>query len=716
MNKLLKILLSIFASVILLIVIAAIALPFLIDPNDFKPEIAAVVKENTGRDLTIDGDIELSIFPWIGISTGKLVLSNAKGFTGKPFAEISESNVKVKLIPLLSKQIEVSRIVLKGLVLNLAKNKQGINNWDDLNHSGNAKKKTPSPKQTSKKAAKKPESGATIPLAALAIGGISIEQAKIVWDDQQQGNHTEINEFTFITDKLVFGEPIGIALSFSIVNKEPELTKSIDFSTDLIINESLDIFKLNKINIESVTTGKEIPGEELIATLLASVSIDLSQQSLNIPELRLNVDNFTLIATINGSQIMDKPSFSGTINIAEFNLATLLKNRAISLPQMQDSTAMNKASTQFSFQSTPDSVKINELLVKLDDTNLNGTINIKNFDNPAYNFDLKIDTLNVDRYLPIEDEASAAKSKKIIKAVSTSAQAVVAVTALFPVETLRKFNANGQISINKLKVNRLSMNGVSFKLKAKKGVINTEQNVKQFYQGSYLGKTSINVQRKTPRLAIDHKLVKVQVEPLIKDKFDASNMTGIVNASVKIKGRGNTEKALKSSLNGNIDFNFKDGIIKGFNIQKMIDQGKSLIGGKALPPSNKNDQTVFSVIKGSARITNGLVSNNDLYAEASKLRVMGKGSANLVSEKIDYSITAKLLKREASATEPEKIKGIPIAINVGGTFSKPTYTLDIVAMLTEKNKEKINATKDKLLKKLDEKLGPGVSDLIKGFF
>ena len=169
-------------------------------------------------------------------------------------------------------------------------------------------------------------------------------------------------------------------------------------------------------------------------------------------------------------------------------------------------------------------------------------------------------------------------------------------------------------------------------------------------------------------------------------------------------------------MNGKVDFNFKDGVIRGFNLQKMIDNGKALLKGGQSPTENKNDQTIFSVISGTANIKKGLISNNDLYAEASKLRVNGKGTAHLVSERMDYTVNAKLLKTIATDTQPEKIDGIPVVIKVGGTFSKPSYTLDITAMLTEKNKEKINKKKDELLKKLDEKLGPGVGDLLKGLF
>jgi len=224
------------------------------------------------------------------------------------------------------------------------------------------------------------------------------------------------------------------------------------------------------------------------------------------------------------------------------------------------------------------------------------------------------------------------------------------------------------------------------------------------------------VQNKTPSLALNEKLSKVQIEPLLKDMQGEARMTGEVNAKAQIQGRGNTEAALKSTLNGNIDFHFKEGVIRGFNLQKMIDNGKALIEGQPLPTENKNDQTVFSSITGTAQIKNGLVNNNDLYADASKLKVKGKGTANLVSEKLDYTVNAKLLKRKATETEPEKIKGIPIIVDIGGTFSKPSYKLNLALMLAEKNKEKINKEKDKLLESVDKKLGKDVGDLLRGLF
>ncbi|MEE8482501.1 MAG: AsmA family protein, partial [Acidiferrobacterales bacterium] len=88
MKKTIKII-SVSVGVVLLLVVAiAIALPFVVDPNDYKPEIAQAVKQRTGRVLDFKGDITLSVFPWIGLELGETRLSNARGFGNKPFAKV----------------------------------------------------------------------------------------------------------------------------------------------------------------------------------------------------------------------------------------------------------------------------------------------------------------------------------------------------------------------------------------------------------------------------------------------------------------------------------------------------------------------------------------------------------------------------------------------------------------------------------------------------
>ncbi len=707
MGKLLKILLTVIASLVLLNVIAIVVLPFIIDPNDFKPQIQTVVKDNLGRELTIEGDLQLSVFPWIGVSTGKLSLSNAEGFNNKPFAEIQESDIKVKLVPLFSKQIEVSRIVLKGLALNLAKNKQGVGNWEDL-ASTKEEKAEPAEEKVKDSGA----SDSTKALAALAIGGISIEAANIVWDDQQAGKYLEIKDFNLLTDELAFDEPMGIDLSLSLINKEPQLTEKIALKTDLIINQSLNAINLKTLRLDSESQGKSIPGGELRATLKADVGIDLAQQTMAIDGLKLNTGDLNVSADIKGSHIKDQPVLTGPVSIAEFNLVKFLKQLSVDIPEMQDGNAMSKVAVNFNLQATDHSASLRDLTIGLDDSTLKGRLDIKDFSGPALVFNLNVDAIDADRYLPAEKKESKAKSSP-----ATPAAVAASGATLLPVETLRGLNADGDLTIGSLKISNLKMQGVKLKLNAANGQIKTRQEINQFYQGAYFGNTAINVKGRQPTISLNEKLSNVKIEPLLQDlQGDDARITGTVNANAKLHGYGNTAQAIKSSLDGDLDFLFKDGVIRGFNLQKMIDNTKALIEGTPLPTENKNDQTVFSEISGSAKITNGLVRNNDLQAISSKVHVNGEGPANLATEQLDYKVNGKLIKRAAAEDQPEKIEGVPLIIKIGGTFAKPSYTLDIPAMLMEKNKAKIEEKKEKVLKKLDEKLGPGVGDLLKGIF
>ncbi|MCK5897960.1 MAG: AsmA family protein, partial [Methylococcales bacterium] len=165
-KKAISITLYTFSGLFMIALITLASSPFIMNPNDFKHEIESTVKELTGRTFIIDGDIELSLFPWIGFSTQKITLGNAQGFQAPYFAQIKQSQLKIRVIPLLSKKLEVSEIVIKGLVLHLAKNKHGTTNWADLE-------------------ALSTEDGSTTenPLSTFAVAGFSLENAMITWDD-----------------------------------------------------------------------------------------------------------------------------------------------------------------------------------------------------------------------------------------------------------------------------------------------------------------------------------------------------------------------------------------------------------------------------------------------------------------------------------------------------------------------------------------------------
>src|ERR1700726_4810090 len=123
-----KILAGAAGGIIVLIIAVLVGVWLLVNPNDYKGRIAAAVKESTGRELVLKGDIKLSVFPWVALELGPASLGNPPGFGEEPFLAFNRAAVRVRLFPLLAKRLEIDRVELDGLDLRLRKNPQGTGN------------------------------------------------------------------------------------------------------------------------------------------------------------------------------------------------------------------------------------------------------------------------------------------------------------------------------------------------------------------------------------------------------------------------------------------------------------------------------------------------------------------------------------------------------------------------------------------------------------
>src|SRR5262245_43511781 len=128
----LKIAAYVIGGLVGLIVLLLIGVALFVNPNNYRGEIADLVKKQTGRELTLTGDLHLSVFPWIALGLGPAALSDAPGFGPKPFASIQEAKVSVKLLPLLRGKLEVGSVRLAGVEVRLITDARGRHNWSDL--------------------------------------------------------------------------------------------------------------------------------------------------------------------------------------------------------------------------------------------------------------------------------------------------------------------------------------------------------------------------------------------------------------------------------------------------------------------------------------------------------------------------------------------------------------------------------------------------------
>src|SRR5690606_42085938 len=93
MGRLLKLIGIVIGALVVLVIVIAVGVALFFDPNDYKDQMTAAVANATGRELTLEGDLELSLFPSLSIAVGPARLGNAEGFGDQPFARSEERRV-----------------------------------------------------------------------------------------------------------------------------------------------------------------------------------------------------------------------------------------------------------------------------------------------------------------------------------------------------------------------------------------------------------------------------------------------------------------------------------------------------------------------------------------------------------------------------------------------------------------------------------------------
>lgn len=693
MAKLFKILGSLIAVLVLLVVAALVVLPMVIDPNDYKAEIVAKVSEQTGREFRIDGELKLSVFPWLGIEIGDVALGNAKGFGEQPFAAVKRAALRVKLMPLLSKQLEVDTIGLDGLQLNLARAKDGRSNWDDLAKGGQAADGDP-----------QRSDGGGGP-AGLSIGGVRINDARVVWDDRSSGQHFQIERFNLNSYAIAPGRPVGLELEMSLRSKEPALSADVRIEGTVSLDEARQQLDVSGLGVVVEADGEALPGGALRAELASELQMALGGKRLALKGLKLGVGDLQLSGEINASDLDTAPAFTGTLALAELNLRQWLAAQKIELPAMADETALNKLALRMNLKSAGGTTRIEDLLIELDQTRISGSASLKG---EAIGFALDVDAIDADRYLPpaAQEEAQAPAAE-----AGSGEEG-----PLLPVETLRALDINGSLKIGRLTIKKLLAEQVELSVAARGGKLSIGQKVGSFYQGVFDGKVDIDVTGKTPVMQIRESMSGLQAGPLVKDLTGEDRFAGKGRFSADLNTRGNSVKAIKQSLGGKLDFRFEDGAVKGFNLARIIRETKAKFQRQSLPPDDAPPQTDFSELSASAVIDQGVLNNQDLLAKSPFLRVTGKGTVDLAADRLDYTVTPVVVSSAAGQGGEglEELKGVPVPVRLSGSFAKPDYTIDWGAVLTGTQKAKIEEKKQEVQQKLEKKLQDGLQNKLKG--
>ena len=639
-----------WAGIVVGIVIGAIIallviIPQVIDINEYKPGIERMVSGSTGRDFSIGGEIDLTLFPWAGVLLSDVHLGNAKGFEEKDFVSVEHFEVRVKLLPLIFKNFQVKRFIVKRPRIVLERKKAGQGNWKDF-------VKSRPPAETETKPAPEKE-GPPVTIKNLMVGEFAITGGELLWIDRQKGTERRLTDVTVGVDPITPTQPIGFQLSAQLDGQPLTVTgEAGPLPTPL--------------------------GEGKVPVLLKVRAFDA---------LVGNIQGFFV-------DLGRKPRYVVAAEIEQFSPREVAEKLGIDLShKTRDPEALTKMSLKTTVAGTLEAVALKDGLLKLDDSTLTFDVDASEFERPVLAFDLNLDTIDIDRYL-----APPAEAKEQGKP-TPAPQETVKESEEPDYSSLRKLVMDGTIRIGELRVRGANLSDIALKVKARNGIIRVDPFSMNLYQGTLAGKLMLNVQEKSPTFKTAQNLKDVQVGPLLKDLGYTDRLEGVMDFEADIGAKGTEPEEIKRTLNGTGQFALTDGAIVGFDLAQMVRNIKAAFGlGEKQKP-----RTEFSELKGNFTITNGLLDNPLTYLASPFLRVEGKGRVDLARETIDYRVEPRFVGTLKGQGDKKGKSGLMVPVVISGTFSDPKFQADLSAMLEDETvKEGVRELLEDLIQEDEE--------------
>ena len=629
---------AIIVGCLAVVIIAALVLiPMFVDVAKYKPVLESKVTEATGRPFSVGDDLSLSLFPWAGISFSNLSLGNPDGFTEKDFIKVKSFEVRVKLWPLISKDIQIKRFVLNEPQIVLVKNKKGSENWAQPKPAAEA---TPEEKSTPTETT---AGGLGIPLSALTAENVSIKNGTAIWIDHTTGTRKEIKEIGLTLTDVSLDRPVKLSFSAQL-DKKPLSLEGV---------------------VGPVGTGlKE-----------GKIELDLTLKALEQLVLRLkgNLENLVM-----------SPGVDLDLDIAEFSPRKLMSELGQEFPvATTDPAALSRVALKAHVKADAKKASLTDGNLELDQSKLKFSAAVAEFSKPDLKFDLDLDQINLDRYMPPKsDQPSEEKT-------SESAEPVKKKTDYDP---LRRLILDGALKIAKLTVNKAKIEDVVLQIRAKNGVFNLDPLKLKMYQGNAAGKAVLNVAKDTPRSNINLRLNNIQAGPLLQDVLEKELLEGATSADITMAMVGDDPEKIKKTLNGKGELRFNDGAIVGIDLSAMARNVGAAFG--LAEKGEKRPRTDFAELLVPFTIKNGVANTPQSSLKSPFIRITAVGTADLVKETLDFRVDPQAVATIKGQGDEAKRSGIMVPILVSGTFSEPKFRPDLSAATQQRIEKEIFESKE----------------------
>jgi len=639
--------------VVAVIVVLAIA-PFVIPTETYKNQIAKRVEAATGRQMTIAGDIGLSLLPRTQLTVGEVSFANADWAERDTMAELQALTVRVNPWSLFSGEVDIERFVLEKPIIHLAVSPDGKPNWVFGEAAPADAGEQPEP------AADGAAGEGGSPLADLSLRDVQLVDGTVTYTDMAAGTEQTL-------------DAVNLALALETLDAPFAAEGSVTWRGQPV-----------KVTLETGPPRRLMTGES------TSVRLDADTRHITLA-YEGTVTNATP-RRITGEVDVDIPSVK---RLAAWT-GTPIAAREDALETFRLAGTVEATGQQYTFTAKE---------LRLDEMRGDGSVGVDlSGARPFLTGNLAFNTLNVTPYMPppTEDEAAGDAGGDGDPPPDWSDEPL-------DFSALSTLDADVEVSAKGIRARDIKVGRSALALDLRDGRLQLDLNELKLYTGQGSGTLVLDASGDVPSFSKSLALKNVAARPLLNDAAGFDRLQGQGTMSFDVTAQGRSQKEMIANLNGDGAIAFENGAIRGINLAQMVRNVSSAFTG-----GGGTQKTDFAELAGTFTITDGVLKNDDLLLLNPLLRVRGEGASNILERTVDYRVTPKAVASTTGQGGDADRSGVAVPVNVTGPWHDLSYKPDLESVIRSavQDPDKVKKQAEETLKSI--RSGGGVGDALKG--
>lgn len=669
--------------ILTLVLAGLLALSYLVltfEPDDYRDDLINLVEEQTGRAFAIDGGLDLHLNPpLVGFEVHDISFDNPPGFGLEPMLTAKRVEAYLQVIPLLLGELRIRSVLLDGLQLRLRRKSNGHTNWSDLLADKDAA--GPGPDDPGK------ATGIDLAEIHLTDGTIAI------WDELRN-RRLRGSDLDLDLKNLTSGGNVQVALNGELMawldtRAESRINAQVQMTTDLALKDGGQKITGEDLDMTLELTGPAFAFMRIAPTIEAeSFRWDQASDTLHLDGTEATVEGAQLrLAPLEVKSLSGKPELTGHVEGTGVDVLHWLALWNEEVPALEDPTALRFLKWQGDLRVHPQGVQLSGLDAVLDSTPIRGELSLLDFDRPRLALDLQVGEIDLDRYLPQDQEAEAGEEPDAEDAASPKSSSL-------PVDWLRQQRLVAKVALERLHWQGLQFAETHAQLSANQGLWEVESLDGRINDGTVEASAELDVSGGIPLYRLDLKLERMELGRVLAlfDEQGHTPIEGTTDLNLAFNARGHRMATLWPSLTGFASLTVRNGVLQVGGVAQAVEAAVAALQERPSETTSRG-KLPFDLLLASWDANDGRLTSRELKLNAGAISLDGLGYIDLPHSSIDYQL---------NVWSGDSLR---IPVRIRGPFDNLSHSLDMSSLVEEQLDKGLDKGLESVVDKVEEEIG-----------